>query len=86
MNDLHSFDLALGTWIEITISITGVLPSARSDFGFTSTRSRIYAFGGRGSAGVIIVMIHSVLFLVSRLFMCLCNHCSVHQGSQLEFE
>ncbi len=43
---MHRFELATMSWMEITRSLKGFVPSPRVSFGFTTLDGRIYLFGG----------------------------------------
>jgi N-acetylneuraminic acid mutarotase len=46
-DDLYSFDPVALKWTDLSASVAGTRPKARSEHGFTSAGGRLYVFGGK---------------------------------------
>ena len=51
LNDLHVYDTANFSWKDLSKSVTGNAPSARSGHGFTSALGQLYVQGGWNKIG-----------------------------------
>lgn len=65
LNDLYSYDIALGIWLKRERTTTnGEPPSPRFGLGLSTVSGRLYVFGGNGSTGLYIAM----FFNLKRIF------------------
>mmetsp|Transcript_28106 Transcript_28106/g.66499 ORF Transcript_28106/g.66499 Transcript_28106/m.66499 type:complete len:166 (-) Transcript_28106:1509-2006(-) len=58
MNDLHAYDTASGSWMDLSSPRAGAPPSARYRMGFTASVGKLYIFGGHGSGAQLMNDLH----------------------------
>eukprot|EP00292_Cryptomonas_paramecium_P002656 CAMPEP_0113679356 /NCGR_PEP_ID=MMETSP0038_2-20120614/10580_1 /TAXON_ID=2898 /ORGANISM="Cryptomonas paramecium" /LENGTH=2825 /DNA_ID=CAMNT_0000597341 /DNA_START=49 /DNA_END=8526 /DNA_ORIENTATION=- /assembly_acc=CAM_ASM_000170 len=54
-NDLQRFDVAMGTWIAVSNTASGVAPIARSSVGLVAIASRLFVYGGSSLGGACVL-------------------------------
>ena len=51
LNDLHTYDLARMSWIDLSAASQGIAPSPRYGHGFTAADGQLYVHGGADANG-----------------------------------
>jgi hypothetical protein len=57
LNDMHVYHPESRTWVDVTSHLQGSVPSPRYGHAFISALNKLYLFGGRSSAGKLIVFV-----------------------------